>query len=434
MIKGDRAVITKTNAATSTAKPTSVRKVGLSLMFLMTFICLIDRANYGVSTSSIMKDLNLSIVEMGMATTAFSLAYAVLQIPGSLMVRRFGTRAVIAGSVALWSVFTLATGFSVGFFSLVVARIFFGFAEAPVFPATNKYNLHWFPLKDRAFANSIPNAGSWLALIVAPPLMVWLLELFGWRWVFYICAIAGLIGAGLWYWFTRDIPEEHPGVNEAELNYIYSDQEVVIPKKVGKIPWGTFFKSRSFWCIGMTYFCSVYMLQYFVYWLPFYLQTQLNMSIKTMGYAASVPWMFIFAAGLSVGRISDWLVRNNYSLFVARNGLILLGFAASAIAMYVSTFFTDPWAVVLLLSVALGFIGFNMTIPWAISTDIGGEYTGVISSWMNNWGQVGAAIMATLSAYVGANYGWNSTIITLVIVACIGIMATLGIRPEKKLV
>lgn len=421
------------NSVINNAKPTHKRKVGLALMFLMTFICLLDRSNYGVSTSSIMKDLNLTIVEMGMITTAFSLAYGVMQIPGSLLVRRFGTRAVIAGSVALWSVFTLVTGLATGFLSLMVARIFFGFAEAPVFPATNKYNLHWFPLKERAFANSIPNAGSWLALIAAPPLMVWLLELFGWRWVFYVCAIAGLIGAGLWYWFTRDIPEEHPGINQAELNYIQGDQEVVIPKNSGKIPWSIFFKSRSFWCIGMTYFCSVYMFQYFVYWLPFYLEKQLHMSIKTMGYAASVPWIFIFIAGLSVGRTSDWLVRKNYSLFVARNGLILMGFTASAIFMYISTFVTDPWTVVLLLSVALGFVGFNMTIPWAISSDIGGEFTGVISSWMNNWGQIGAAIMATLSAYIGSTYGWNSTIITLVIVACIGIVATLGIHPEKRL-
>ncbi|WP_434133834.1 MFS transporter [Sporomusa sphaeroides] len=413
--------------------PTNVRNTGLALVFLMTFICLLDRANYGVCTSSIMKDLNLTVIEMGQATTVFSLAYAVMQIPGSIIVRRYGTRAMIALSVALWSLFTLATGFSTGFLSLVIARMFFGFAEAPVFPATNKYNLHWFPQKDRAFANSIPNAGSWLALIIAPPLMVWLLELFGWRWVFYLCAGAGFLGAALWYWLTRNVPEEHPGVNQAELAYIQSGEAVAPVKHSGKIPWGKFFRSRSFWCIAVTYFCSVYMLQYFVYWLPFYLQNQLNMSIKTMGYAASIPWIFIFLAGLSVGRISDWLFRHNYPLFIARNGLILLGFVGSAIFMYISTFVTDPWTVVLLLSFSLGFIGFNMTIPWAIASDIGGEFTGIVSSWMNNWGQIGAAIMATLSAYIGIHYGWNSTLLALVVVACIGIVATLGIRPEKKL-
>jgi MFS transporter, ACS family, glucarate transporter len=158
------------------------------------------------------------------------------------------------------------------------------------------------------------------------------------------------------------------------------------------------------------------------------------MSLKTMGFAASIPWVFIFVATMSVGRISDWIVRSGYSLFVARNCLILLGFTASAIAMYISTFIADPWTVVFLLSIALGFIGFNMTIPWAISTDIGGVYTGVISSWMNTCGQVGSAVMATASAYIGSHYGWNNTLIALVVVACIGIVNTLAIRPEKNLV
>jgi ACS family glucarate transporter-like MFS transporter len=402
-------------------------------MFFMTFICLLDRANYGVSTTSIMKDLNITVVQMGMATTFFSLAYAVMQIPGSMLVRRYGTRVMIAASVGLWSIFTLTTGLSAGFFSLVLSRIFFGFAEAPVYPAANKYNLHWFPLRERAFANSIPNAGGWLALVVAPPIMVWLLELVGWRGVFYVCAGVGLVGAGLWYWLTRDIPEEHPGVNQAELQYIQSDSAVA-PPNTGKVPWGILFKSRSFWCIALTYFCSVYMLQYFVYWLPLYLQNQLHMSLKTMGYAATIPWMFVFVSTLSVGRISDWLVQRKYSLFAARNGLIIFGFAAAAISLYSSTFVTDPWTVVFLLSLGLGFVGFNMTIPWAIATDIGGEFTATISAWMNTWGQVGAAIMATASAYIGTHYGWNNTIIALVVVACFGILTTAGIRTDKKLV
>jgi len=88
---------------------------------------------------------------------------------------------------------------------------------------------------------------------------------------------------------------------------------------------------------------------------------------------------------------------------------------------------------VILLCLALGFIGFNMTIPWALASDIGGEFTGVVSSWMNTWGQVGAAIMATASAYIGTHYGWNNTLIALVIIAGCGIITTLLIRPETKL-
>lgn len=139
---------------------------------------------------------------------------------------------------------------------------------------------------------------------------MWVLQLLGWRWVFYLCAVFGMINAGLWYWLTRNTPEEHPRVNAAELAYIKNDQDAVV--KGGAVPWSRLFKFRAFWCIGLTYFCSVYMLQYFVYWLPFYLQRQLHMNLKTMGYAASIPWIFIFVATMSVGRVSDWLIRSKF--------------------------------------------------------------------------------------------------------------------------
>jgi MFS family permease len=135
----------------------------------MTFICNIDRANISVSTTTILGDLHLTPVHMGMITSAFSLAYAAMQIPGALWIRKYGTRLAVAFAVLFWSLLTLGTGMATGFLSLIIARIFFGFGEAPIFPATNQYNLHWFPVKERAFANAIPNAGSWFGLIVAPP-------------------------------------------------------------------------------------------------------------------------------------------------------------------------------------------------------------------------------------------------------------------------
>jgi MFS transporter, ACS family, glucarate transporter len=414
-------------------KRTNVRWAGLCLVFIICFISNLDRSNISVSTSTILKELNITPVQMGLITSFFSLAYAGLQIPSSLLVRRYGTRISVAVAVAFWSFFTLLTGFAGGFASLLLTRVFFGFSEAPVYPAMNKFNVHWFPVKERAFANAFPNGGSWFALIITPPLTVWILQTLNWHWVFILSSVLGFIGAYMWFVVTRNTPVEHPRINAAEKEYILSESEPDQTTSGTKVPWKQLFASRSFWGIGITYFSSVYLLQYFVYWLPFYLQNQLHMSLSAMGFAASVPWIFIFISTLTVGSISDRLVKKNHSLFVARNVLVLIGFTASAISMYLSTLTTNPITVVLLLSIALGFIGFNMTIPWAIASDIGGINTGIISSWMNTWGQVGAAIMATASAYVGTHFGWNYTLITLVCVAVMGIFATFLINPEKRI-
>lgn len=411
--------------------PTRTRWIGLSVVFFVSFLCTLDRANFSVSTTTIMSNLHLTPVQMGTIISAFGLSYAVLQIPGAIWVRRYGTRFTVALAVFLWSCFTLCTGLAGGFFSLILARIFFGFGEAPLFPAMNQYTFYWFPLRERGFSTAIPHTGSVFSMVVAPPLIVWILQLFGWRAVFYICAIIGFVGATVWYCVTRNTPREHSRINAAELHYIESGRETAPVSK--KVPWRTFFKYRSFWFIGVTYFCAIYMQQFFTYWLPFYLQHQLHMSLKTMGFAASIPWIFISISTAVVGRLSDWLVRSGRPMIVARNCVIGGGYAAVAISMYFSTFTANPWAVLMLLSIALGFVGFCMALSWAVASDIGGDYTGVVSSWMSTWGQVGTTVMGITTAFIGTRYGWSSTLVALAVVASVGLVSVFLIRTDRKL-
>jgi ACS family glucarate transporter-like MFS transporter len=417
------------HAATDIA--TGRRWQGLALVFTLSLVAYIDRSNIAVSTSTILRVLHLSPVQMGLISSAFSAAYAILQIPGALFVRRVGTRSGVALIVLAWSVFTVLTGFAGGFLSLLVIRIGFGVAEAPLFPALNQYNLHWFPVGERGIANGVKTAGTYAASIVTPPLAVWLLQSFGLEWVFFVSGVLGIIAALLWFTLTRNHPFEHSGVNSAELAYIQAGVDGRV--KRGAVPWRALFRSRSFWGIGLTFFFALYVLQFFLYWMPFFLEKHLHMSLKSMGYAASIPWIFAFVAALSVGRLSDALFRSGRSLFLARNVLLMIGFLLAALFMYISTLLNNPWAVVGMMSVGLGFASFAGVLPWALSTDIGGEYTGVVAAWMNMWGFAAATIMPTASALIGTHIGWGYTVYTLIGAALLGVLATLLVEPSKKI-
>jgi MFS transporter, ACS family, glucarate transporter len=410
---------------------TKRRWQGLALVFTLSLIAYIDRSNIAVSTSTILRVLHLTPVQMGLISSAFSAAYAILQIPGALFIRRVGTRFGVAMVVLAWSVFTVLTGFAGGFLSLLLIRVGFGFAEAPLFPAMNQYNLHWFPVRERGIANGVKTAGTYGASIITPPLAVWVLQSFGLVWVFIASGLLGIVAAALWYTLTRNHPSEHKGVNSAELAYIRSGVDGQV--KRGVVPWRALFRSRSFWGIGLTFFFALYVIQFFLYWMPFFLEKHLHMSLSSMGYAASIPWIFIFVAALTVGRFSDALFRKGGSLFMARNVVIMIGFLLAAIFMYVSTLLDNPWEVVLMMSLGLGFAGFAGVLPWALSTDVGGEYTGVVSAWMNMWGFAAATIMPTVSALIGTRIGWGYTVYTLIAAALLGVLATLLIQPSKKI-
>ncbi len=413
------------------AGATKARWQGLSLVFALSLIAYIDRSNIAVSTSTILRVMHLTPVQMGLITSAFSAAYAIMQIPGALAIRRVGTRAGVTLIVLAWSVFTILTGYAGGFLALLAVRVGFGFAEAPLFPALNQYNLHWFPVRERGIANGVKTAGTYGASIVTPPVAVWVLQRFGLVWVFIISALLGIAAAILWYRGTRNHPSEHAGVNRLELDYIRSGADGQV--KRGAVPWRALFRSRSFWGVGLTFFFALYVIQFYLYWMPFFLEKHLHMSLHSMGYAASVPWIFIFISALTVGRFSDALFRRGGSLYMARNVVIMIGFLLAAIFMYIGTLLVNPWAVVLMSSLGLGFAGFAGVLPWALATDIGGEFTGIVSAWMNMWGFAAATIMPTVSALIGTRIGWGYTIYTLIAAAMMGVVATLLIRPSEKI-
>ena len=418
-------------AVPSAERASNVRKTGLLLVFLLSLVAYIDRSNIAVSTSTFLQLAHMSPVEMGIVSSTFSAAYAILQIPGALFIRRVGTRLGVTLIVLAWSAFTIATGYAEGFLSLLLVRACFGFAEAPLFPALNQFNLHWFPVRERGLVNGIKTAGTYGASIVAPPLTVWILQTLGLRAVFLISGCLGLIAALSWFLLTRDDPAIHPHVNDAERSYIQTGLDTRIVG--GQVPWSRLFASRSFWGIGLTFFCTLYVIQFFLYWLPFFLQQHLHMSLTSMGYAASVPWIFIFVAAISIGRVSDAIYSRGYSLYAARNVPMMIGFVMAALFMFVSLQIETPWMVVLFISLGLGFAGFSGVLTWALATDVGGEYTGVISAWMNMWGFAAATIMPTVSALIGTHFGWQYPVYTLVVAAIIGIFATLMIRPAAKI-
>ena len=84
----------------------------LALISLMYFITYIDRTNISVAGPIIANDLHLSQVELGLIFSAFAYPYALLQMPGGLFGDLLGARAALALMGVLWSVATIATGFS----------------------------------------------------------------------------------------------------------------------------------------------------------------------------------------------------------------------------------------------------------------------------------------------------------------------------------
>ncbi len=140
-------------------KPTRSRLSILMMLFVVTAINYMDRANLSVAGSHIQGQFELSPTQLGLLFSMFTWFYAMSQIPVGYILDRVGSRILYGSAIVLWSVFTFVMGFAshhifatatASFAMLLVCRALIGVAEAPSFPSNTKIIASWFPDHERA--------------------------------------------------------------------------------------------------------------------------------------------------------------------------------------------------------------------------------------------------------------------------------------------
>lgn len=100
------------------------------LMFALATINYVDRVVLSVSATSITREFGITPVELGYLFSSFLWLYVVCLVPMGMLVDRFGSRAVNAAGIGLWSAATALTGLASGLGGLIVARIAMGIGES----------------------------------------------------------------------------------------------------------------------------------------------------------------------------------------------------------------------------------------------------------------------------------------------------------------
>lgn len=126
-------------------------------------ITYLDRTCISVTAPNMMKDLGLTQIQMSFVFSAFTLAYAMFEIPSGWWGDRVGTRRVLTRIVTWWSTFTMLTGAAWNYASLLVTRFLFGAGEAGCWPNVTRTFSRWFPLVERGTAQGFFFMGAHLA-------------------------------------------------------------------------------------------------------------------------------------------------------------------------------------------------------------------------------------------------------------------------------
>jgi ACS family D-galactonate transporter-like MFS transporter len=359
----------KTRVSTTTSA-SNVRFGILALISAGTFINYLDRAVLGVAAPALTKELGLSAAVMGVVFSAFSWTYAAAQIPGGILLDEFGTRVIYFLSVSLWSAFTLLQGFVSGVISLMSCRLGLGVAEAPCFPANSRVLSAWFPQHERARANSVYAVAQYFGLAFMSPLLFWIVSQFGWRSLFILAGVAGLLFSLAWI-KTYVEPHESRRVNRLELDYIKAGGGLGQQQKGTRFSWrnmGQLIRKRQILGASIGQFAGNSTLVFFLTWFPSYLATERHMEWLKVGIFAVMPYMAACVGVLLGGWLSDRLLKRTGNANVGRKMPIIAGLLLAS-TIVGANYVDSNTAVVAIMSVA--FFGQGLVnLGWTLITDV----------------------------------------------------------------
>jgi len=419
---------------TVSQKPTRVRYVVLGLTVLVYLITYMDRGIISSAAPTIQKEFGFSLITMGWILGLFQWAYAIFQIPGGWLGDRFGPRRTLAGIVVWWSVFTAATAMVWSAPSMAVTRFLFGAGEAGAFPNATRSLSRWMLPAERGFAQGLTHAGARLGGALTPLIAVGLILAYGWRAPFLIFSAIGVVWSLVWYFYYRDTPEEHPGVNEAERALIQDGLGSVPNSPKVAPPWGLILRSPQMWLLCAMYACYAFDFGVLLAWFPKYLTSERGFSMQQMGIYASMPLLAGVAGGIAGGTISDRIVALTGNLKLARRFIAVGGFILAAIMIPFAVLAANPVTSVGLFCVAVFGLELTVGISWAVTLDIGDEFAGSVSALMNTGGNLAGAFATTLTGYVVTLYGWTFAFYILAGLSAVAAVLFLSIDASRKLV
>jgi ACS family glucarate transporter-like MFS transporter len=421
---------------------THVRWNILALLFMASFVAYMLRTNMSIAGERMMTDLGLSTIQLGMVLSAFAWGYAIFQFPGGIFGDKVGSRRALAIIAVLWGILTLATGLVPGtplasmtviLATLIGLRFLMGVVQAPLFPVTCGGMIgNWFPVSGWAFPNGLTSTGLTLGAAATAPLIAWLMETLGWRQSFILTAPLAFLIAGVWWWYARDNPADHPRVSKKELDLIIANRPSPEHAIEDKAAWKRVLKNRDILLLTASYFCMNYVFYIFFNWFFIYLIDVREFEIMEGGYFAAAPWM-VGAIAASVGGIwCDRLCKRIGPRWGYRiPGIVGLSLVAGL--LFLGATAKNPYLAVVFLSLSFGCTQLTEGAYWAAAISVSGKHASAATGVMNTGGNVAGGIGALLVPITAEAFGWVAALATGSVFALIGVGLWLFVRADKPM-
>ncbi|RKY49570.1 MAG: MFS transporter [Candidatus Neomarinimicrobiota bacterium] len=371
----------------------------IGLVALATVVNYVHRSALSILWPTISTDLGLDKIDYSRIAISFTIAYALSQSLSGRLYDWVGTRLGFVISIVVWSISAALHGIARGIYSFGVFRFVLGLGEAGNWPGATKSNAEWFPIKERALAQGIFNAGASVGSIIAPPFIAFLYLIFGWRATFFVLGFIGLLWIVPWLFINKALPKNHPWITEEEKEYIIEGQKIDGKGEEDGIvlPLTELLGTKQTWAVLASRFFLDPIWWLFVNWLPIYLAERFGFDIKQIGLFAWFPYVGAATGAIAGGWIAGRIMHLGFTVNTARKTAITLGGIIMIPSLLLTSLASSPTIAVILIAIAL--FGFQVSIN-NIQTLPSDFYVGKNVGTVAGLGGTTAAIGVIITTYL----------------------------------
>jgi sugar phosphate permease len=377
-----------------------IQVVAVAFLTVAGIINYLDRSTLSIANHLVSEELHLSASQMGLLLSAFSLSYAFAQLPVGALLDRFGSRVMLGLGMLVWSIAQVMGGFIQSLNHFLIARVVLGVAEAPLFPAGAKVVNEWFAVRERGRPTGTFISSSTIAPMIAPPLLTVLMLSFGWRTMFVIMGVLGILVAVGWYMFYRN--RDELVLTEAETAHLEEGSlNTEGPKGLSWSEWGALFKLRNTWGMIFGFMGVIYMVWLYLTWLPGYLEKERHLSIAHTGWLVSIPYIFGTIGMLSSGVIADYLLKRGMAPIRSRKWPLCIGLIGAAAFTVPAAYTPSTTLAIVYVSCAMFFVNMSSGTAWAlVSVAAPRHLVASLGSMQNFGGYLGGSFAPVITGIV----------------------------------
>jgi ACS family hexuronate transporter-like MFS transporter len=333
------------------------------LLCLATELNYLDRQTLSVLADTIQRELSLSTMQYSYITTSFLVSYTIMYAVSGRLIDYLGTRRGFTIFVSSWSIANMLHGLANTALQFSFFRFLLGAAEPANFPAGVKAVSEWFPMRERALAVGIFNAGTALGSALATPLVSWIALTWGWRYAFLVTGALGFAWVAVWVPFYR-LPQHHPRLSQEERDWILSDSKTEDLDKTPVSIKNLLGMSETWGCIMARVLTDP--ISYFLFfWTPKYLQQERGFNLADLGKYGWIPFAALTLGNIASGAIPRYLISRGWTVNRARKTTMLTVSCLMPILCLMITQVSSPTlAIALMTAIMFGHAAWgNITLP-----------------------------------------------------------------------